>query len=113
MDMDNNSKTYTLEDVELIIKNASIYSVNGVFLLDTEITDDPFDYDDSDDFALAQECFLRFSRHESEWEEVNEIWFPRNRNQEVLVKHGFIFYLYDNFGVDHEVIAYSANSIQE
>jgi hypothetical protein len=113
MTMNEHTTIYPLSEVEPMLDDASIFYVNGVFLLASEITDDPNDYDDSDQFALAQDCFLRFSHHESEWEEVSEIFFPRNRNQEVTVKHGFVFYLYDNFGVEHEVIGYSAVNMEQ
>lgn len=111
--MDNNIKTYSLEEVEPILLNAAMYSVNSTYLFNTTITDDPTDYDSDAIFSLAQECFLHFPDHDSDWGQEEEIWFPRNRNQQVRVKHGFIFYLYDNFGNEHEVMAYSVLSMPE
>jgi hypothetical protein len=107
MNMNEHTTIYPLSEVEPIIKNASLYALNDAYVWTSEITDDPNDYVDDEQFALAQESFLWISRHDSEWEEVDDTFFPRNRNQEVKVKFDSIFYLYDHFGVEHELIAYS------
>ncbi len=115
--MSNNTdtfrKTYTIEKVEPHLKNASWCLLDDAMVIDSPFSDDPSDYNDEEEYNFAKECFLFFPQHENEWEEVDDVWFPRNRNQEVVVEHGSIYYLYDSFGVEHKVIPYYSIHIDD
>jgi hypothetical protein len=112
--MKTNMTTYTLEEIQKYINQYQVvFYTDGIMITDMSISDDPDDYETDEDFNNAHECFLRFSWQDGDWVEINDVWFPRNRNQVVEVDSDGVIYLYDTFGECHKIIPYFRLPIQK